>query len=586
VSLLRRIVKLAPLGENGSGGGGARVPLSFGAFLIEDIGMGRRIIGTALAFGACWLGVWVAGCGDRAGAGAEAARCDDACGTVVVAAVGEPSSILPPLVVETVGRDIGDLVWERLARLEPGGATVGTAAFRPELAARWERVDSTGLRFHLRPGARWQDGKPVTAEDVVFSFAAFADSTLDSPARPNLEGVSVTAEDSATVLVRFRHPSSEMLYDATYHVRILPKHVWGGVPFAAWAADSSLGRLVGSGPYRVREWTRGQHLTLEADSGTRSAVRRVVWRFAADPEAALNLVLGHEADLLETVIPPTSVPRVERDTSLRAVPYASAAYGFLAFNVAGRPGKAPSPLADRAVRRALTEATDRAAVAHALFGPAAKAPPGPMSQLLWIWSDDIRTLPYDTAAAARMLDEAGWKRGADGVRRKNGAPLAFDMLAPATSGVRRRLLELLQESWRRDLGVKATVTVVDFPVFQGRLAKHDFDAYAGSYLDEPSPRGLAEQWTKAGWGSLNYGRYGNPAFDSLFAKASRETDPTAAKAAYAAAMDTLDADAPAIFLFAPTNVAAVNRRITGVRIDPYSWLIDLPKWGIDSTRSR
>ncbi len=545
--------------------------------------MRRRTVSAAsLALATVWLAT---GCRERSRA--STARCGDVCGTVVVAAIGEPGSVLPPLVVETVGRDIGDLVWERLARLAPGGATVDTAAFQPELASRWERVDSTGWRFHLRPGARWQDGKPVTAEDVVFSFDAFADSTLDSPARPILAGrVTVTAEDSATVLVRFGHPSPESLYDATWHVRILPKHIWASMPFGAWASDSSLAKLVGSGPYRLREWTRGQHLTLEADSGTRSRIRRIVWRFAPDPDAALNLVLSHEADLLETVIPPTSVPRVERDSSLRALPYASAAYGFLAFNLAGRPGHGPTPLADGAVRRALTEATDRAAVARTLFGPTAKAPPGPMSRLLWIWSDGIHTLPYDTAAAARLLDAAGWKRGADGVRRKNGRPLAFDMLAPATSGSRRRLVELLQESWRRDLGVRATVTVVDFPVFQQRLAKRDFDAYAGSYLDEPSPRGLAEQWTKSGWGSLNYGRYDDAAFDSLFARASRESNPAAARAAYAAAMDTLNADAPAIFLFAPDNVAAVNRRITGVRIDPYSWLSGLPGWGIDSTRRR
>lgn len=76
------------------------------------------------------------------------------CDTIVIAATGEPSSLLPPLVVETVGRDISDQVFERLADLAPGGAPVDSTAFRPRLADRWERIDSLSWRFHLRPGAR------------------------------------------------------------------------------------------------------------------------------------------------------------------------------------------------------------------------------------------------------------------------------------------------------------------------------------------------------------------------------------------------------------------------------------------------
>ena len=108
---------------------------------------------------------------------APCARCD----VIVIAATGEPKSILPPVVVETVGRDISDQIFERLADLAPGGAPIDTAAYRPRLAARWERVDPVTLRFHLRPNARWHDGEPVTAGDVVFSFEAFTDYAARSP---------------------------------------------------------------------------------------------------------------------------------------------------------------------------------------------------------------------------------------------------------------------------------------------------------------------------------------------------------------------------------------------------------------------
>ena len=182
---------------------------------------------------AAWLAIAAAGCGERQG-------CRD-CDTVVVSATGEPEHLLPPLVFETVGRDISDLVFERLADLAPGAPPIDSSAYWPRLAARWERVDPVTWRFHLRPGARWHDGRPVTAGDVVFSFEAYADSALDAAARPHIAGrVTAAAEDSVTVRLRFDQPSAEQLYDATYHVRVPPR--------------TSGGRSRGSGGRRTRRW--------------------------------------------------------------------------------------------------------------------------------------------------------------------------------------------------------------------------------------------------------------------------------------------------------------------------------------------
>jgi len=104
------------------------------------------------------------------------------------------------------------------------------------------------------------------------------------------------------------------------------------------------------------------------------------------------------------------------------------------------------------------------------------------------------------------------------------------------------------------------------------------DSYIGAWLDEPSPRGLAEQWTRAGWAALNYGHYDNPRFDALFRRAAHAGTPAEAGRLYREAMDTLNADAPAIFLYAPANAAVVARRLDGVEIDPYSWISGLRRW--------
>ena len=523
-----------------------------------------------------------------AACGRDGASCP-ACDTAVIAAIGEPGSILPPLVQETVGRDIGDQVFERLAVLESGRAPIDVDAYRPALADRWERLDSLTWRFHLRSGARWHDGRPVTAEDVRFSFEAFGDPVLQSVAGPYLAGrVKVVPEDSTTFLVRFATPSPEQLYDGTYHVRVIPKHVWEDVPRQAWGADTSTARLIGSGPYRVEHWERGQYLALAADRGIAEPppLRRVVWRFTTDPDAALNLVLSHEADLLETAIGPERERRAAGDSTLRLVSYPSAAYGFLGFNLMDRQRRGPHPLlGDRDLRRALAMGTDRQVLARSVFGGNAKAPPGPMSQLLWIWSDEIRTLPFDTAAARAGLDRAGWRPGPDGVRHRGSRRLEFDILVPSSSGSRRQLAVQLQEMWRR-LGVAVKVTAVDFPVFQERLGRGQFDSYIGAWLDEPSPRGLADQWSRSGWAAINYGRYESPAFDSLLAAAGAESEVGRAAALYRQAMETLNGDTPAIFLYAPSHSAVVSRRIENVTIDPYSWASGLREWRATAPATR
>jgi peptide/nickel transport system substrate-binding protein len=512
------------------------------------------------------------GCGDRA----ECVRCD----TLVIAATGEPEALFPPLVGSTVGRDVSDLIYERLADLSGGGSPLDSSALAPRLATRWDRVDPLTLRFHLRPGARWHDSVPLTAEDVVFSFQAYADSTLDALARSTIAGrITASAADDSTVLIRFAEPHAEQWYDATWHVRILPRHLWDSVPKARWAETPPETRVIGSGPYRLGGWVKGQSLTVDRDGDSpEPSIRRIVWRFAGDQDAALNLLLSHEADLLESIGDSARVARVAADSSIGTMAYPAAVYGFLGFNL-DAPGAAA--VRNQAVRRALAMATDRATGARAALGPGAVAPPGPMSRTLWIYDESIPVAPFDTSAAAAVLDSAGWTRSGDGVRRRGGRALSIDILVPATSAARRNFAQIVQEMWRR-AGITATITSVDFPVFQERLRSGKFESFIGAWLDEPSPRGLADQWTAAGIGVLNYSHYRSPVFDSLFRRASAVTGSvTEARRAWHDALTELNRDVPAIWLYTPTNVAGVSRRVEGVNIDPYSWLAGVRTWRIE-----
>ncbi len=497
------------------------------------------------------------------------------CDALVIAATGEPSTLVPPLVSETVGRDITDLVYERLAILATGGSPVDTAAFRPGLAASWTRLDPLSLRFTIRPGAAWADGKPVSAEDVTFSFAAAVDSLLGAPPQDGLEGVTVTADDPTHVTIRFDRPDPEQLYRAAVRVRIIPKHVWGPIPIATWGADSGVARLIGSGPYRVAQWNRSQSLVLERVRGT--AFRQIIWRFAQDQETALNLVLSGEADIAETLTSPSARERAGQDTLVKLIPYPAGIYGFLGFQHADHNGKPHPILSNRAVRRALTQSIDRKSLVQGVIGKDAVVPPGPMSRALWIWDSATKTIGYDVAAAKAALDSAGWAVGPDGIRRKGGQRLSLDILVPSTSVARKNLAEVIQQSWKQ-VGVAAQVAAVDFPIFQERLGQGKYDAMIGTWLDEPSAGSLANQWTKAGFKALNYGRYYQPTFDSLFTTAMATRAPTAARVIWRQAMELLNDDAAAVFLFTPTNVAVASKRIGGVAINPFSWLQDVLTW--------
>jgi hypothetical protein len=212
-----------------------------------------------------------------------------------------------------------------------------------------------------------------------------------------------------------------------------------------------------------------------------------------EQDAALNLLLSHEADLLGRPAIRRESPRYRRFCAARGV-VSSAVYGFLGFNLAGSSARGtPAQCAEPSPWRWIISAP------HAARWERHRRPPGPLSRVLWIYDDSIAVAPYDSAAAARVLDAAGWRRGADGIRAR-GQTLVVDILVPAPA--------LRGVTWPRSFRDvapcrnQASITSVDFPVFQERLRTGHFDSFVGAWLDEPSPKGLGPQWTTAGIGAL------------------------------------------------------------------------------------
>jgi peptide/nickel transport system substrate-binding protein len=513
------------------------------------------------------------------------------CGTVVMASIAEPATLLPPSTEDVVANDIGEQLFLKLADVGMSTNTVGDEDFQPLLAQRWEWDGPLTLVFHLDTRARWQDGQPVTAADVEFTFDAYTDSAVASPFRPKLRRVaSVTQRDSLTAVFRFRERYPEMFYDAVYHMRILPAHLLRSIPREQWKTAPFGRQPVGDGPFRFVRWQSAQSIELAADSTFflgRPGVRRLIWRFTPNLQVGVTQVIADEADVREQLVTPENVERARAAPQLTLYPYRGNVYTYLCFNLrANGDTSQPHPIfADREVRRALTMAVDRAKLVKSALGDIGKVPPGPISSLLWIWDSEIRQLPYDTAQAARILNARGWRdHDGDGFRDKNGQPLEFRILVPTTSVLRQQYARLLQEQYRA-IGVRVDIDAVEFAVVVQRVGSGNFETAVLSRSNDPSPgSGITQTWTRAGFGGSNFGRYYNPQFERLVERAISSPTRDQARDLWRAALETINADAPGVFLYSLENIAAVHKRIDNVQIRPDSWAALLRTWRIPPDR--
>jgi len=509
------------------------------------------------------------------------------CGTVIDAALSEPATLLPPVTEDVVAGDIGEQLFLKLADVGMSTNTVGDEDFQALLANRWEWDGPVTLVFHLDPRARWQDGQRVSAADVEFTFDAYQDSVVGSPFRAKLRRIaSVTQRDSLTAVFRFRERYPEMFYDAVYHMRILPAHLLRSVPRDQWKTAAFGRQPVGSGPYKFVRWQSAQSIELVADSTFflgRPGIRRLIWRFTPNLQVAVTQVIADQADVREQLVTPDNVQRARAAPQLKLQTFRGNVYTYMGFNLrASGDTSKPHPIfSDREVRRALSMAVDRASLVKSALGDLGKVPPGPMSSLLWIWDPEIRQLPYDTAQAGRILSARGWRdHDGDGVRDKNGQPLSFHILVPTTSVLRRQYARLLQEQFRM-IGVRAEIDELEFSVVTQRLQSGNYDTSILSRGNDPSPgSGITQSWTRAGFGGSNFGRYYSAEFERQVDRAIAAPTQDQARGFWRAAITTINADAPGIFLYSLENVAAVHKRIDNVQIRPDSWAALLRTWRI------
>jgi peptide/nickel transport system substrate-binding protein len=478
-------------------------------------------------------------------------------------------------------------IFERLAELGPNMNTLGDLGFVPMLATGWTWAkDSLSIAFHLDPRARWHDGKPVTAGDVRFTLDLNRDSTIGSVMRPLVASIdSVTVRDSLTPVFWFSRRYPEQFFDAAWQMRILPAHVLASVPRKDIANGEFRRNPVGSGPFKFVTWEPHQAIVVEANGAYhlgRPHLDRVVWSIAPDPNASILRVLAGDADFLSAVRP-SDLSEIAKHPQVRTLWYADLSYAFLLFNERDpRDTTKPHPvLGDRAVRRALSMAVDRAAIVKSVFDTLAVTGSGPVTHNYPTYDPSIALLPYAPDSAAKLLDAAGWKRGADGMRSKNGRPLAFGIVVPSSSTTRNQMAVLLQNAYKQ-VGVALEIQQMDFAGWVQRAMHRGFDATFITIGLDPSPGNLRQSWgsTAAGPGTGNLGAYVSPTFNAYVDSALHAMDRAKAKAYFKRAYETIIGDAPAIWMYEPRSAAVMQARIHPVDFRPDAWWTNVREWYI------
>ncbi|HEX5386734.1 MAG TPA: ABC transporter substrate-binding protein [Gemmatimonadales bacterium] len=506
----------------------------------------------------------------------------------IVIVTAQQATVPIPTMIEgaasaTGNQDLADQLFLRLAALGPGLNTSGDAGFTPQLARSWTRRDSVTLAFDLDPRARWHDGAPVVAQDVLLAFERARNPKIAPKLADLLHHiVSVTAESDRRVVIRFDHPYAEQFYDATFQVQPLPSHL---LPNGAATPDlprAFVDHPVGNGPFRFVRTVPGQFTELAADPKFflgKPGMQRLFLRIAADPDARMNLLLTGEVDAMDAVPAPLSnIERLSGAPDLKLVSVPSPLMGYLLFNQRDRADSArPHPiLSDSVVRQALVLALDRQLMLRATFGRWADVPYGPVSQLLWVRRGSPRAAGPDTARARKLLASRGWTdHDGDGVLDRAGRPLSLALNYPLQSDVRRQLGLLVQEQLRQ-LGVHIDLVRLDGPVWAERRSRGDFDIDFSSASQDPTPSGLTQSWSCHG--GTNVAHYCDPGVDSLMERAMMAQ--RGAGALWQQALRRIEADAPAAFIYAPSYVFAVNRRLGTVKFEPVSVWRDLWEWSV------
>lgn len=498
-------------------------------------------LGWCAVFGGMLL---VAGCGREDSSAPAPAGQVPMLKTLVVARASEPEWLNPVAGHQHADSDMA--LFRGLFKVNAKNELV------PDMAESWEiSPDGKVYTIRLRPDIKWHDGVAFSAEDVKFTITAIQDPENHSGMSKAVKEIkTVEAIDPLTVRITLDQPLAPLL--SRLKMGIIPKHALQGKDFNTDPFNYS--QPVGTGPFKFKEWKRGEYLILEANPdfyNGRPKLDRVIYKFLPDPNVRLVQLKKGEIDIAQ--LTPKQVSAIEDSGAIGMEVVESADYRVMMFNFR-------YPLfQDVRVRQAIQYATDRKALVDgALVGYGSPAY-GPL-QFNRVSSPDIPRHDNDLKRAEALLAEAGWRRGKDGVMEKNGQRLSFPLTVPANDPVRADLAVLLASQLKR-AGIEAIVEVKDWSVV--KIPKARALILGGGFPDEPDEDLYNFFASNIGDKGSNYSGYNNPRIDALLMQGRAALDPQARKRIYQEVQKQLVLDPPYNYLVYLKHIYGVRKGVSG-----------------------
>lgn len=486
-----------------------------------------------------------------------------------VGLVQQPNSLDPLHAIQFYENYLAEAIFSALTVIDDRGNVAPDLVVRVPTRANGDiSADGKTIVYRLRHGVRWQDGVPLTSRDVAFTFALMRDPKSNFPETTVYSIIDrLDTPDAYTVVLHLHSAwadATSQLFVGGEDGSIVPEHVLRGVTDLNASPFESA--PIGSGPYGVERWDRGAGIILRANPSYfrgRPPIDRIDVAFVPDQNTIALRILTGELDF-SPQIPQSAAPMLRPSPSLRLV--SAPTYNDIQLGLNTR----LAPFDDARVRRALVMAVDRARLVSAVYHGFAVVADDLVPPQSSAYVHDASVRPSgDPNAASKLLDAAGWTRGTDGMRRKNGAPLAFVLTVPSGYAAVVNSAVQMQASWHA-IGVDASLKTVPSNVMlapgTGLLPTGAFSAYLATNGYETSPD-RADTLTTAGIppNGRNYPRYSDRDVDAWTALARTTFAEGPRNAIYAKISQRVRADAPLVPLLWQKQFYAYTSKLSGVR---------------------
>lgn len=372
-------------------------------------------------------------------------------------------SLNPVLDGSALSLDVAMFVYSWAIRYDGAGRPVPDALREiPTIANGDVSKDGRTLMYKLRSDIKWQDGKPLTCEDLKFTWQYVMNPRTNVAVTDGFRDIgSIDCHNEYVAVIHMKRlyaPFLQQLWGVNSNAPILPKHALSASLAAGTQNTAPYNAMpIGSGPFRVIQWERGTVVRLAANPNYflgKPKLNEVDFYYEPDENTLETQVQTHAIDLLARGTP-INWPRyqtlaAQANSGLKAIAVDSYVYDHIDFNL-------HNPiLSDLQVRRALAYATNRPEIIAKIMHGADTPSDSPEPPQSWGYTTDTVHYPFNPVKAKALLDADGWRVGPDGVRVKNGQRLEFNLSTQTESTIGKALQALLQREWH-DVGVQADV---------------------------------------------------------------------------------------------------------------------------------